>query len=147
MKQKSLFGGVKTSASSPRKGAKRAKVVHSKLSAIAKKQTTINESILALINRRQRQILLHSYIYYDLDKNIISDHVFDKWCFELVDLAKDNPYENKQSEFYNDFINFDGSTGMDLCYKQPFTIKWAEIFLSNKFKLNGGINNGSGNSR
>lgn len=52
------------------------------------------------INQRERQLLVTSYLYYKLDKNIISDDKFDEWAFELVDLMKQYPDEFKQSEFY-----------------------------------------------
>lgn len=136
MKQKSLFESIPAKQPSPRKGVKKAsKLFRPKAKLEPSRTRDENTDIVQLINRRQRQILLHSYIYYDLDKNIISDHIFDKWCFELVDLVNRYPKENKQSEFYSDFIDFDGSTGMDLCYKQPWTMYWAEVFLSPKFRL------------
>lgn len=91
--------------------------------------SSTDELMLSLINRRQRQILLHSYIYYDLNKNVISDFQFDSWAYDLVRLMRENPNEAKKSEFYTDFKDFDGSTGMDLTYRQPFTIYWGSQFV------------------
>ena len=79
--------------------------------------------VLQLINQRQRQILLHSYLYYHLDSPRITDQLFDKWSLELVALRKDNPTEYSQSVFLKEFEGFDGSTGMDLPYVNDFNIR------------------------
>lgn len=57
--------------------------------------------IRSLISRRQRQLLVHSYLYYVLDESIVSDTDYDRWCEELVtlqtqhrDLAQKTPYWN-----------------------------------------------------
>lgn len=67
--------------------------------------------ISSFINRRQRQILVHSYIYYVLDQNLIDDCTWSKWAQELVDISAAYPDIAAQSEFANDFEDFDGSTG------------------------------------
>lgn len=72
--------------------------------------------MLALINRRERQILLHSCIYYEIDKNIISDYQFDMWSKELVELMEAYPNEFKASEYYSEFKEFTGSSGAFLNY-------------------------------
>ena len=79
----------------------------------------MDEAILELITRRQRQILVHSYIYYELNTNIISDATYDEWSKELAQLIIDYPKEFKKSENHYGFRNFDGSTGMDLPYREP----------------------------
>lgn len=66
------------------------------------------------ISYRERQILIHSYIYYHLDKNVISDKLYDKLSYGLVDMIKQYPSEFAESEYYNLFKDFDGSTGFDL---------------------------------
>lgn len=75
----------------------------------------MREDLLELINRRRRQIVLHSYIYYCMNDNIVTDSVYDAWCNELVKLQKENPEESKAVEyFYKEFKEFDGSTGFHL---------------------------------
>lgn len=69
------------------------------------------------IQQRRLQILVHSYIYYECNKNIISDRQFDMWGKELVKLQKDYPEISKQVMYYEPFIGFDASTGFDLPYK------------------------------
>jgi hypothetical protein len=76
-------------------------------------------NILELINRRQRQILVHSFLYYQLNTNIISDHTFDDWSKELADLMSEHPDIAKQSVYYEGFKSFDGSSGYDLPYHLP----------------------------
>ncbi|MFR7272485.1 DNA ligase LigA-related protein [Streptococcus pneumoniae] len=79
------------------------------------------EEILELMNRRERQLLVHSFLYYQMNENIISDHTFDMWSKEMADLIKDHPEIFKQTVYYEGFQGFDGSTGAFL----PFTL--AEI--------------------
>ena len=74
------------------------------------------ESILAKISQRRRQILVHSYIYYEMDDSIVSDAQWSQWAKELVwlqqefsDIAKDAPYSKE-------FDGFDASTGFDFKY-------------------------------
>lgn len=80
---------------------------------------TNNEKVLELMNRRQRQLLVHSFLYYQQNTNIISDFTFDKWSKELADLIKDHEEIFKQSVYYNGFQTFDGSSGYDLPYADP----------------------------
>jgi NAD-dependent DNA ligase len=63
-----------------------------------------------LIKRRRLQILVHSYIYYHLDENIVSDSVFDSWAKELAILLRDHPNEYSD-RFDFAFEGFDGTTG------------------------------------
>lgn len=79
----------------------------------------INSEIAELINRRRRQILVHSFLYYQLNENIISDHTFDKWSKELADLQKQYPEESKAGVYADEFKTFDGSSGYDLPYHYP----------------------------
>ncbi|MDZ4632260.1 hypothetical protein ORN01_25220 [Bacillus cereus] len=75
--------------------------------------------LLEWMNRRQRQILVHSFLYYQLNENIISDSEFDRWSKELYEAMKENPEIAKQSVYYKDFLEFDGSSGYDLPYANP----------------------------
>ncbi|MEG0580383.1 MAG: hypothetical protein RR490_10750 [Niameybacter sp.] len=75
--------------------------------------------LLELMNRRQRQVLVHSFLYYQLNTNTISDHTFDRWSKELVSLMKANPELAKQTVYYEGFKEFDGSSGYDLPYSLP----------------------------
>ncbi|MEH7117241.1 hypothetical protein V7128_07440 [Neobacillus vireti] len=79
----------------------------------------MRKDVIELMNRRERQLTVHSFLYYQLNESIISDHTFDLWSKELVDLMEQYPEEFKQTVFYNDFKDFDGSSGFDLPYGNP----------------------------
>lgn len=79
----------------------------------------MDAAILELINRRERQILVHSCIYYKLDKNVIDDHTFDRWSKELAELLVAHPEEAAAAEHAKAFVGFDGSSGYDLPFSDP----------------------------
>ena len=85
--------------------------------------------MLELINRRQRQIMLHSLIYEEYDTNLIDDYVWDTWAKELVRLMADNPEIVKQSVYYEDFVDWTGDTAADLNYRKEEIISKAEWFI------------------
>ena len=64
------------------------------------------------LERKQRQLIVHSFIYYELNDNIISDNVYDKLSLE-VELRKDSDIW-KQSKFYSIFKDWDSSSGYPL---------------------------------
>lgn len=90
-----------------------------------------DKELLSLINRRERQLLVHSYIYYELNDNIISDSTWSKWAFELVDLREKYPDIFTLSVYAPYFLQFDGSTGYDLYsgYTRPEIISKALYLL------------------
>ena len=46
------------------------------------------KDVAELLNRRRRQILVHSIIYYKMDDNLISDSAWSAWATELEELQK-----------------------------------------------------------
>ena len=76
----------------------------------------MNEEIRRKIQRRRRQILVHSYIYYELNDSVIDDALWSKWALELEQLQKEYPEESANAKYYNDFKDFDHSTGAGLNY-------------------------------
>lgn len=63
----------------------------------------------------QRVIILHSYIYYELDDNVISDREYDARAKELVKYKNEYPDLWKSSEYYKQFgDDYNGSTGFTL---------------------------------
>lgn len=63
----------------------------------------------------QRFIILHSYIYYELDNNYISDMEYDKKSKELVQYKNEYPDLWKNSMYYKQFGNdYNGATGFTL---------------------------------
>jgi hypothetical protein len=75
--------------------------------------------LASLINRRRRQILVHSFLYYRLNESIISDNTFDLWAKELVDLQTENPAIASEVPYAKEFEGFDGSSGYDLPHFYP----------------------------
>lgn len=92
----------------------------------------MNDKILSLIERRRRQILVHSYIYYELDTNIIDDSTWSKWALELEELQKHYPEESASGVYFEDFKNFDHSTGAGLNYFKPEIMGAARMLLRYK---------------
>lgn len=70
-------------------------------------------------NRKQNQLLVHSFLYYQLDTSIISDHAFDLWSKQLATAIQDYPEVFAQSHHFRDFKDFDGSSGFDLPFANP----------------------------
>lgn len=72
-------------------------------------------SMQELINRLQRIIILHSYIYYELDDNVISDREYDLKSKQLVKYKNEYPELWRNSEYYKQFgDDYNGSTGFSL---------------------------------
>lgn len=84
-----------------------------------KQNASESEILIELMNRRERQILVHSFLYYQMNENIISDHTFDAWSSELVELKEKHPEEFSQTVYAKEFADFDGSSGFDLPYHYP----------------------------
>lgn len=107
-----------------------------KVSHLPKKRpkAKIDERILELINRRERQVLIHANLYYRQNTNIISDFTYDKWSHELVELIQEHPNEFRKSAWYSSFMDFDGNTGMDL----PIADYWVESTASHLLEIQGG---------
>jgi hypothetical protein len=78
-----------------------------------------DEQIKELITRRRRQLTVHSFLYYQLNENIIDDHTFDFWSKELVELQEQYPEIAKECIWAKEFETFDGSSGFDLPYSNP----------------------------
>ena len=75
--------------------------------------------IQSLINRRRRQLLVHSFLYYQMNENIIADTTFDMWSKELVELTEKYPVVAQMAPLHKEFQGFDGSSGYDLPYHDP----------------------------
>lgn len=63
----------------------------------------------------QRFIILHSYIYYELNSSIISDKRYDEKSKELVKYKNEYPELWKSSMYYKQFSDdYNGATGFTL---------------------------------
>ena len=68
------------------------------------------------IQQRRLQMLVHSYIYYDLNDNLVSDNKWAEWANELKDLQETYPEIAKTVPYGRGFENWDASTGAFLPY-------------------------------
>lgn len=65
-----------------------------------------------LINSLRKSFLIHSYLYYHLDKSVISDNLFNARAKHLHSLQKQYP---EIKGIYQDYFeNFDPATGYDI---------------------------------
>lgn len=72
-------------------------------------------SIQEYINFLQRYIIVHSYIYYELNDNYISDKDYDAKSKELTKYKNDYPELWKNSMYYKQFgDDYNGATGFTL---------------------------------
>lgn len=73
-----------------------------------KKDFTNQEKIELL----QRWVLVHSYLYYNLDRPVVDDYKFDMNCRQLAELKKEYPEDWTFSRYSYAMKYFDGSTGI-----------------------------------
>lgn len=97
------------------------------------------QTIKEKIRQRRRQMLVHSYIYYELNENIVSDHTWAKWAKELQELQEKYPKESAEVEEYENFKNWDGSSGAFLNFGENIKTV-AKILLEQKNCSNQHIN-------
>ena len=61
---------------------------------------------------KQRQLIVHSFIYYELNDNIWTDNQYDGLALEIEAQKPFNTW--KESKFYSIFKYWDSSTGISL---------------------------------
>lgn len=92
----------------------------------------MNKEILATINQRERQLLVHACLYYHYDTNIVSDFDYDRWGLQLVSLSRNYPEEFKASceyEIFKDYVKDNCRSGFKLPYQRPDIINKALYLL------------------
>lgn len=62
----------------------------------------------------QRWILVHSFLYYNMNESIVDDEAFDNNCKQLVEMQEANESEFDKTKYRYVFEDFDGSTGFHL---------------------------------
>lgn len=77
--------------------------------------TFSNFTIQEKIDWLQRYIIVHSYIYYELNNNVIPDKEYDRRAKNLVKIKDKYPELWKTSEYYKQFgDDYNGATGFTL---------------------------------
>jgi hypothetical protein len=71
------------------------------------------------IQQRRLQMLVHSYIYYDLNNNIVSDSQWAEWAVELKNLQEQYPEIEQRVPYRQGFEDWDASSGAFLPYRSP----------------------------
>lgn len=71
-------------------------------------------TIAERIQELRLEMVVHSYIYYELNDNIISDAEWSQRAKELVRLQQAHPDIVEQVIYADAFKDFDGSTGFSL---------------------------------
>lgn len=82
------------------------------------------EEIQSFIKRRRKQVIVHSCIYYELDDSIVSDDTWQTWANELAEMQEKYPEYHKVGFYDKEFLNWDGTTGAFLPYKDEWV--WNE---------------------
>lgn len=59
----------------------------------------------------QRWILVHSYLYYNMDMSVVDDHVYDANSLQLFELMTEHPEDWLRARYTYAMREFDGSTG------------------------------------
>lgn len=85
--------------------------------------------IYELINRRRRQILVHSVIYYQMNDNLIADNTWSKWAVELDQLQKQYPEIASNVLYAEAFKDFDPSSGFNLPLDDPWAVNTARRLI------------------
>lgn len=91
--------------------------------------------IAQLIQRRRIQLLIHSYLYYELDTNLIPDSTWNEWAVELVKLQNDYPEIADKVIYSEQFSGWDGASGAFFIYDGP-TIDRARSLLKKEANEN-----------
>lgn len=63
-------------------------------------------------------MLVHSYLYYEENTNIVSDSKWSQWAMELVQLQNTYPQEASVVEYADMFKDWDGSSGAFLQFPE-----------------------------
>lgn len=70
--------------------------------------------VLELMERRRRQLHVHSVAYYHLDMSFVDDAVYDSWSKELARLNYAHPVLKELGDKADLFYDWTGETGMHL---------------------------------
>lgn len=95
--------------------------------------------IASVIERRRRQVLVHSILYYKMDTPVITDGQFDALAQDLVRLQRYHPEDSARCRYMSEwFTDFDGSTGFHLPLDDPDATGVAMSLLRRKSPLREG---------
>ena len=87
------------------------------------------------IQQRRYQMLIHSCLYYHLNRNVISDKQWDEWARELRDLQNQYPDISSKVTLYEYFADWDASSGAFLPIEEPWVITLTKKFLGVRIQV------------
>ena len=99
-------------------------------SFLTQSKEELKTKIQSKIRQRRSQMLVHSYIYYVLDDNIVSDDKWQQWANELRDLQNEYPEYCKINFFDREFSDWNGDTGAMLPLKNTYVINKANYIYN-----------------
>lgn len=82
-----------------------------------------------IIRQRRHQMLVHSYLYYEMDAPVITDDKWQQWADELTQLQNKHPDACKLGFYDEAFADWNGATGMHL----PFD-PWLKKLVKELYK-------------
>ena len=74
--------------------------------------------MLKELEHKQRLLIVHSFIYYELNDNLWSDGQYDGLALQIEEQKDSDIW--KQSKFYSIFKDWDSSTGMNLVKSEDY---------------------------
>lgn len=74
-------------------------------------------SMFLKIQDLQIWVLVHAYLYYECDVNIVEDKVYDDNARQLEAMMKLNPDDAERTSYWYVFSDFTSATGFDLWHK------------------------------
>lgn len=83
------------------------------------------KEIAKLIERRRRQILVNSVVYYRFGDNLVTDEQWTRWAVELEGLQQQHPDIADRVWYAEAFKDFDHSTGQNLPLDDPWAVNKA----------------------
>lgn len=93
----------------------------------------VEQTIQEKIRQKRAQMLVHSCIYYLYDDSLVTDHTWQAWADELVELQKD--YKDPIGFYDEAFKDWDASTGYHLP-KDEYVVNKALHLLRRRDKNN-----------
>ena len=93
------------------------------------------QTVAERIQQRRLQMIVHSFLYYELDESLVSDSTWSRWGKELQRLQEEYPEVAKKVRFAELFADWDASTGFHLAKAAgPQAIGKARYLLANRRK-------------
>ena len=88
------------------------------------------QTIKERIRQRRSQMLVHSYIYYEMDDSVVDDFKWQEWADDLTALQNEYPDQCNIDFYDKEFEGWTGAGGSHLPLRDPDVMKKAQKILS-----------------